>query len=386
MPSAIVARQMYYQLLSDVLATMEGGADASVSDRLKMVAAVYSAFPRDLSADGIAAALLVMMGKSGGTTNAKTTMAERKQLGKHLKHLLQLVAQQLGSSFDVCKLVESFLCHVRDASWTHEDEEDRARLMFQCVLLLVPPPPKEASRHSTKSSRKEFALSQSEADALKKKLSIARRLMLTWFCADYGPLFGTAKNKTINKSVGVTLPDYKSALGGVNGTICHARWLTIARCLLFMENGDSPHIQRFVGGSDVIEENDASWLDLKYRIDRCYEFGCDLDDEMMWIVLKSASLEDGGISSEIALTLLEHLFECCSLSRRGSLKITDVMLAWELYSLVIYEPPETLTMHHETPSKSSNATGSYYDEAEQEKSDSKQSMMSVATETLNLPP
>jgi hypothetical protein len=385
-PSVTVARQMYYQLLSEVLATMKRGADGSASDRLKMVAAVYSAFPKEISATGIAASLLTMMGKSGGTANLKPTKAERKQLAKHLKHLLHLVAQQLGSSFDACKLIESFLSHVKDDSWTLEDEEDRARLMFHCALLLIPPPPKETSRHPAKSSRKGGALSHSEADTLTSKLSTARKLMLTWFCTEYGPLFGTANKSSSDGIVGAGNPDYHSALGGVNEAINHSRWLKIARCVLFMENSDSRQIQRFVRGSEDIDENDASWFEDKHRIDRCCEFGCDFDDEMMWVVLRSASLDDGGISSEIALTLLEHLFESCSVSRRGSLKITDVMLAWELYSLVIYEPPKTVIMQREAPARGIDAPGSKFEDAVEEDGDFRQSMMSFATEKLDLPP
>ena len=322
---------MYHQLLSEILNTIGRGADASSSDHLKMIGAIYSALPKGISADGIAASLLMMIGNSIFDATSERTRLERSQLVKHLKHLIQLIAQQLGGAFDSCKLLESLMTFdIKDESWTVEDEEDRARLMFQCVMLLVPPLSKEAARHIPKSLRKGSVSAEPSSDTLKEKLTTARKLLLTWFCTDYGPYFPHTSHQDDDKIVGAGAPDYDSALGGVNKNKGRPRWLNTARCLLFMEQGDSPHMQRFVRSNHFVEDNDQSWSDERYRIDQCVEYGCDFDDEMMWIVLKSSSLEEGGINPDMALTLLEHLFGCCSVHRRGSLKITDMMLAWEL--------------------------------------------------------
>ena len=61
---------------------------------------------------------------------------------------------------------------------------------------------------------------------------------------------------------------------------------------------------------------------------------------MIWIVLRSASAPEGGISSDMAVQLLENLFEACSMYRAGSLRVSDPMLVWELYNLVEYSPPK----------------------------------------------
>lgn len=370
--------------MSELLATMESGADASASDRLKMVGAVYSALPKDISADGLAASLLMLIIESNRAEAGETKKGDRKQLVKNLKHLLHLLAQQLGASFDFCKLLESLLAYnVKDQAWTLQDEEDRARLIFQCVLLLIPVLPKDAR----KSARRVFVLPEPEAEVLKKKLTRARKLVLTWFCTDYGPMFGTggAMNKD---DIGARTPDYQSVLGGVDEGKRYPTWLQIARCLLFMESGDSAILQHFFQMGKVVDDNDGTWHEEKYRIDRCYEYGCDFDDEMMWIVLKSASQDDGGIASEMALTLLEHLFECCNIHRRGSLKLSDIMLAWELYSLVCYEPPETVLMQKSGSGVKNQALGLQSDDDANEEEGAgvgATDMVRMNTEDLDLP-
>ena len=373
--------------MSEVLATIGRGADAAASDQLKMVGAVYSTLPKGLSSDGIAASLLLLIGSSVESVSTDQTQIERRQLIKRLNHVLQLIAQKLGAAFDVCKLLESLLSYnVKDASWTVQDEEDRARLVFQCIMLLVPPSPKEATRNPTKNNRKGTALPELDIDALKSKLTTARKLVLTWFCTDYGPQFAGRESKSTDPEVGAGTPDYNSALGGITDKRKHPGWLRTARCLLFMENGDSPQMQRFVRGSSGLDDSDSTWNDEKYRIDRCCEYGCDFDDEMMGTILKSASLEDGGISSEMALTLLEHLFECCSIHHAGSLKINDMMLAWELYSLVIYEPPETVVMARGALEIEDDDPGSKFDDAdEQNGGNSPMDGIQVETADLDLP-
>lgn len=324
---------------------MGTGADASSSDHLKMIGAVYSAFPSKISAEGIAASLLKSIGSSMENHSLEqSSRMEREQQVKKLKHIIRLVAQQLGPAFDGCSLLEALLSHdIQDESWTVRHEEDRARLMYQCALLLVPSPPKDAIRHPQKVARKGPEMSEADAKSLRTKLEKARKLFITWFCSDYGPHFsGMSKSTGGRDDPGAGFPNYQSALRGLEGSMKHSKWLSLARCLLFMENADSPQMLRFMGWDGPDGNNDSLSTDERYRIERCCEFGCDFDDEMMWIILKSASLEEGGIETNVALQLLEHLFESCSKHRQGSLKISDMMLVWELYTLVLYEPPEEL--------------------------------------------
>jgi len=341
--------------------------------------------PKEVSSDGIAASLLMLIGGSIESVSAKQAQIERTQLVRRLKQVLQLFAQKLGASFDVCKLLESLLAfNIEDVAWTTQDEDDRARLVFQCIMLLVPAPPNEGSRKLQK-GKKEADFPGLDSDSLRAKLTIARKLVLSWFCYDYAPQFSTSKNKVHRADTGAGVPDYCSVLGGASDLSGCPEWLKTARCLLFMETGDSAEMQRFAYGSSGLDENNPTWHDEKYRIDLCCQFGCDFDDEMMGTVLKSAALEDGGISSEMALTLLEHLFECCSVHRSGSIKITDIMLAWEMYSLVIYEPPETVLVANDAAQEDFDPPGSRFDDADEEGGQSAMQGILMETEDLDLP-
>ena len=350
-----------------------------------MIGAFYTAFPKDISAEGIAASLLMLIRESAGVaSNEDKGRVSRKKIVKHLKHLIQLVAQQLGAAFDACKLLESMMSYeVDDEAWTIDDEEDRSRLMFQCILLLVP-----ANKHPSKGSRKAAALTDTEAEALQKKLSKARKLVLNWFCTRYGPYFNGSNPKG-DDEIGAGFPVFRSVLGGLEGNKLYPAWLKIARCLLFMETSESALMNQFVRtGGKAADEKDVALQDEKYRIDRCYEYGGDFDDDMMWIVLKSASQDEGGIDSQIALTLLEHLFEGCNIHRRGCLKLNDIMLAWELYSLVFYEPPETVVRLQQVaaPEGRGDAPGSKFDDAEEDMIEkTKLEAVRVNTEDLELP-
>jgi hypothetical protein len=83
---------------------------------------------------------------------------------------------------------------------------------------------------------------------------------------------------------------------------------------------------------------DPTFYEYQYRIHQCCEYGCDLDDEMLWIVLRSGALPNGGIDSWLALPLIEALFERCNKDRIATLQVVDPKLVWALYSLVEYSP------------------------------------------------
>jgi hypothetical protein len=70
---------------------------------------------------------------------------------------------------------------------------------------------------------------------------------------------------------------------------------------------------------------------------------------MLWILLKSAALPNGGIDSSMALPLVEVLFERCNKDRTATLQLTDPKLVWALYRLVEYfpSPPQSLDQDNE---------------------------------------
>ena len=60
---------------------------------------------------------------------------------------------------------------------------------------------------------------------------------------------------------------------------------------------------------------------------------------MIRIILKLSALGEEGMPSEMAIQLLENLFDSCSNKKSGNLRLHDPILVWELYNLVEYSPP-----------------------------------------------
>ena len=103
-------------------------------------------------------------------------------------------------------------------------------------------------------------------------------------------------------------------------------------------------------------EDDADWEQELPRIRLCCQYGSDLHDDLVWIVLKSTSISQG-IDPEMAIKLLEHLFEKCGRNRKGSLNVSDPHLVWELYNLVQYTPDAAVTNSDTGDSKGDSSQG-----------------------------
>jgi hypothetical protein len=294
-----------------------------------MIGAVHGALPNKLSSEGIAVSLLSLL-----INHPSHLSVVNNQLVHKLCSLIRAISDELGASFDGCQLLQSLLeFDVASEKWTVTDEENRARLMYQCVTLLV---------HS---SRRGAVASDADIVMLRNNLIRSRKLLLGWCCREYAPLYrrsekpanGQKKNKE-EEIVGAGPADYNSILDG-QGNSRVPPGLKVMRCLLFMEDSASPDLKKFLspGGSSI--ELEAFWQEESKRIDQCCEHGTDLDDEMIWIVLRSTTPAAGdGMSSEVALALLEHLFEYCNGKRKSSLHLTDPQLIWELYKVVEYIP------------------------------------------------
>lgn len=335
---------MYFKLLRDTL-TVPDTVATTISDQLKMIAAIHRAVPPRISYEALAASLLMMLVSPPENMMAgdKMQRSERYRLVKRLRFIIRTLASELRPTFDGCLLMESLLSFdVSSDSWSARDEEDKARLMFQCVTLFA------SSSFGSVDTKKNNGKSAGATDAssdksFTKSLVTARKLLLAWCCTDYGPRWASRRNRKRTVSdresgllAGAGIPDYSSALGPqVEEKI--PSWLNTLRCLMFIEDADSSLMKRFIV-PDGEAEDQMDWQEERTRIQKCCEHGVTLDNEMVWVVLKSCNTSEGGMSSEMAIQLLEHLFEACSVSRGGSLSVSDPILVWELYNLVEYTP------------------------------------------------
>jgi len=362
-PNVTVARHVFLRILREELAIMESGTHPpQPTEPMKMINAVYGAFPSNLACEGLAIAFLTLLAEPAEQHDVSHLNERERQLRvKKVRSLLRNVASALSSKFDGCGLVESLLSFdVNAKAWSLEDEQDKARLLYECVTLLVPPPSVDDSnlRHKGQQKlkrRQSDELSEEEIADLRSKLKRVRKLLLDWCCTEYAQQWQarnreqTEYEKRVKKSVkkrgkdddipaGAGIPDYSSALDGQGGSTKFTQCLDVMRCVLFMAGADSTALREFLYPGDPVEVSEAAWGESKYRIEQCYEHGTDLDDEMLWIILKSAALTDGGIDPAMALSLIENLFESCNKDRKAALHLTDPKLIWELYRLAEYSP------------------------------------------------
>ena len=350
-PTASISRHMFLKLLRIELSGMDDSNQST--EHMQMISTVNTALDSSsLSNDGIAAALLTLL----ASPNKKLTRPERDSLVRKLRMLLRRIASNLGNSFDGCGLLESLLSFDVDAaSWTARDEEDRGRMLVECVSLLVPKPTNQADVPvgRGKNARKQFVpklengFTVDEIKALSVKLRRARKLLISWACSDYSPLWqsensnktsfsGNSRKGKQEEPIGAGAPNFTSVLDNNSMLKDKSSCPDAVKCALFMIDPESDTMREFLFPEGVPENMDLSKSDELFRIKQCHRYGTDLDDEMLKIIVGSA--QEDGIGMHSALSLMEHLFECCKKGRKASLYLTDASIVWEMYKLVEYTP------------------------------------------------
>lgn len=354
-PSPAVSRHIFSLLMRDILLSMDP-ADSIVADHLKMIQAVHNVLPHKLSADGIAAALLTLLTRRPKQLGHLVT----GQLVQRLRALMRAVAKQLGSAFDGCQLLRSLASFKpNQATWGLQEEENKARLMIQCTILLA-----GAQRIGDQSQHIQPARagvpSPADLPSFRKKLFIARKLLLSWCVRDYAPRCTSAKDENGNgakavpdPTVGAGPANYSSILDGV-GTGNYPPWLEVMRTVLFLEDPDSQLLQRFMSPDGAPLSAETEWKEESFRFSWCCDYGADLTDEMIWIVLKAVNQTNRLISAEVALTLLEHLFSGCKKGKNPVLRVKDSNIIKDMYEIAVYTPPKPTPAKKDTDEKASD--------------------------------
>ena len=325
---------MYSKLLPDIVREVDA-TDSKSADMLKMFSAVHQSIPEHISYESLAATLLTMLlsGKREGEGEAHRTATL-----KRLRYIIRMLATELHPGFDGCLLMEAILSF--DVSGDVDDEEDKARLMFQCVTMHAAFA--SGTTHEGRKPRQAVrnGLAPSAIMHVRKCLAAARKTLLRWCCTDYGPRCGatTADGESSSgddTEVGAGTPDYHSVLGPASDEEKIPSWLNTMRCLLFLEDADSPLMKKFFMSADEIE-----WEEELTRIRICCDHGSSLDDSMIWIIVKACGSRKHSLYPKVAIELIENLFECCSNGRSGTLEVSDPTIVWELFNLVQYSPSD----------------------------------------------
>jgi hypothetical protein len=363
-PTGSVVHHIYSRLLKFFIDEQTTTGTLS-ADHLGMFAAVHKTVDPSLSYDAMAASLLTSLASPSSVTTSSSSSAnsgvheegdgeQTKSCGasvKILRSIVHKVSLELSAYFDGGRLMEALLSFdVSSSTWSVSDEQNRVRLMLQCATLYASA---LGVRYGlSRDSGEVMNGSSNESEAIRKarsKLLYVRKLLLTWCCQDYGPRCrarldkkkDTCKQRS-DDLVGAGVPDYTSVLSGLP-VIAESLpgWLNTMRCVLFLERADSVVLRKFVTQSDGVASgggggsgDDSQWSRESDGFEICRLYGSDIDDECLWVVLKSCT--DNGISSQMAMLMIEHLVMGCCKDYPGRLIATDAMIVWEMYNLVKY--------------------------------------------------
>jgi integrator complex subunit 1 len=353
LPTSDVSRQIYLKLIRNEISSMDD--PSKTTEHLQMMSAVHGAFSQSVSNDGIASAILTLLADPDSSSGAMRSRDEQFRLVKKTKAVLRRLFEVLQSQFDGCGLVKSLMSFdVSAKSWSIRDEEDKARIMLECVALHAPGPMEEPGRGKSGKNMKKFlrpqdtenGISQEEIEKLRKFLMTARKLFITWCVMDYAPLCQMEKQcvRNLKKQeiiVGAGMPDFSSVLDQEAALSKESTCPDSMKCILFMVDPESASMQGFLYPEGLPSSAGSDWNEEMYRLKQCYRYGADLDDKMLSIILSASTGPDQSIDSAMALALIEHLFECCRIGGNAKLSITDVNLAWEMYKLAEFQPGET---------------------------------------------
>lgn len=331
MPTPAVSRHIYNRILLEALRS-HGSASSLSSDYLKMVHAVHNAFPESMSAEGIAAAFIGFICER---PEQVVDLNNSPFIGR-ICGLLRFVVDGLGPTFNGLELLRNLarIPFPSQVDFAKELETDRARVLFQCMLLCISNP--EQLKDEIDENGSDPSLKSQKLEAMQKVLYEGRKIILQWFCEDFARRCNDDDTDAQLRSeiVGAGSPDYSSILDGRNLDVT-SDWQMILRTLLFLDPPDSPLSLSFFSEVDRKIFGDGSLA----RARLCHDVGCNVDDEIIRIVIR-ASHTKGSLSPMVAIGVLEHLFYGCVKEKRAVLLVRDPFLLSEIYELVQYVPPQ----------------------------------------------
>ena len=201
---------------------------AATSDQLKMISAIHRAIPPAVSYDSIASVMLMILANDGNVADVGALSSiDRYVKIQKLRGLIRVLAEVLGSLFDGSMLLQSLLSFKVDSKmWTRDDEEDKARLMFQCGTLAI-----GCLIHDS-------GLPDNNREAVTMKVRSVHKILLTYCCTEYGPHF--------RRKGPLQMIDYfRDGFSKQEIDDSASTWLVTMRCLLFLEAPESTQMKTF---------------------------------------------------------------------------------------------------------------------------------------------
>ncbi|GKY98350.1 hypothetical protein MPSEU_000792600 [Mayamaea pseudoterrestris] len=314
-PNVAIVRAMYSKLLAGFIDRAED-IDRGNADQLKMIVAIHRNVPEQMSYECLAASISRLLVPDSGTPPL-IAFKENSML-EQLCATIRSFAAELGPAFNGCTLFDSLMSVNRDNVATSSvEDENKARVMCHCLVM--------HARYSPSTHHKLYVNTKTK--------------LLFWCCTRYGPGFNTKmlrKMKVLDCATEfggqmLPAPNYRTIFDSAANDQLPA-FFSAMRCILFLEDAASRSMRQF---------HTATYKDDRdlEAVRKCCALLSPVNDEMVWIVVRSCSLSRGGLSREIGIQMLEHLFENCGRRRVSSLHLTNPMLVWELYNLAQYDLP-----------------------------------------------
>jgi hypothetical protein len=321
---------MYSMLLKQYVESAGRVADKQrESDLFLLICVIHKVVSPQHSYDAISDSIIKLM---KGDFFIGSEMVGHDRAIKRLRDLTRSLAAHTSNQFDAKLLLDSFLA-LGDTTdrWSSRDEELRARLIFHFVVLSV----------ATFYRNDVSGIAAADEVTVRNILNDARRSVLTWCCTKYGPHFvagrkrKNATSKDVDSVSGLRPPNYQSVFTSNLADV--PKWLDTMRCMLLIEDSDSPKMKKLVFPQDTTTEEDAEWEGDLPIIRCCCKLSGRVGADLISTVLRSTTVSHG-IDPEMAIQILENLFHSCRQAKQGVLEVDDPDLVWELYSLVQYEP------------------------------------------------
>ena len=326
--SAIAKKLSFSSVITNLYSTLTNqlmalNAIAATSDHVKMIAAIHRVVPPALSYDAIASALLMLLVNDASVTSDPSSISNYRHVKiQKLRGLIRVLAAVLGPLFDGSLLLQSLLSFkVNSITWSRDDEEDKARLIFQCGTLAIGSLIHDSSHPDV---NRDTATTMTIRSVLK--------LTLTYCSTEYGPHFSS-------KGPLPMLDYFRDGFSMRGNDSGISTWLVTMRCLLFLEPPESTQMKLFFSCGKDTADATSEWEGELPRIKACHQLGGEVHSDMIWILLKSTSLASG-IDAEMAIRLLEQLLMRCSEKQPMPLIVNDPKIIWELYNLVVFEPKD----------------------------------------------
>ncbi|KAL7500440.1 hypothetical protein ACHAWT_008914, partial [Skeletonema menzelii] len=323
-----VARQVFTYLISQ-----EDSSNESAKDKLHVLKAVYVTLDRKDAAATLASSVIALesevieVGSKGDAV-----MLQYKDLHAHVCK----VVENLGKSFDGFHFAASIIeAKMGCTTLKLSDALNSSRLIFLCATL-VTRDISSLQHHDEEVNAKE--LSQYRLKMLKLRKSIMQWCMKDLCSVYHAKIIQEEERKCADAQFergavvsGPGVANYSSALDANSHRNTSDQrspfndLMSTVRCLLFISHPLSSDMEFFLG-----KYSDGDHCN---RVEFCCNYGADIDDELIQLVLTSDS-----VTPITAISLIENLVERCNVSSPAKVVDFSSSTVMNMYKLAEYIP------------------------------------------------